>query len=331
MITRNTLLEVAYVGSRGQHIWINRNVNAVSASYIALGTTLDSLVPNPFVDASGNPLITTGSSGRINQKTITYSQLLRPFPQYGDINRFRDPAGDSIYHGATVRINRRVATGLTFQVAYTASKLIDNVTERFSGLSNFIDPNNLSLSRSVSDEDRSRVFQTSFVYQFPFGKGQRWLRKGLLSSILGNWQTSGIVSYLKGRPVVITATAATHVPGVGATAVRLYSAVLPSGQQSLDRWFDTKAFTNPAPFTLGNDSRTQPNLRGPSEQNFNLSLSRSQRLKEGVNLQFRAEFFNAFNHPRYGEPVGNVNDVNFGKIISGGNPRQIQFGLRLSF
>jgi hypothetical protein len=152
-----------------------------------------------------------------------------------------------------------------------------------------------------------------------------------LSSILGNWQTSGIVSLLKGRPVVITATAATHVPGVGATAVRLYSPVLPDGQQSLDRWFDTKAFTNPAPFTLGNDSRTQPNLRGPSEQNFNLSLSRSQRLKEGVNLQFRAEFFNAFNHPRYGEPVGNVNDVNFGKIISGGNPRQIQFGLRLSF
>jgi hypothetical protein len=331
MITRNTLLEVAYVGSRGEHIWINRNLNAVSAQYIALGTTLDSLVPNPFLDASGNPLITTGSAGRINQKTITYSQLLRPFPQYGDINRFRDPAGDSIYHGATVRINRRVATGLTFQVAYTASKLIDNVTERFSGLSNFIDPNNLSLSRSVSDEDRSRVLQTSFVYQFPFGKGQRWLRKGLLSSILGNWQTSGIVSYLKGRPVVITATAATHVPGVGATAVRLYSAVLPSGQQSLDRWFDTKAFTNPVPFTLGNDSRTQPNLRGPSEQNFNLSLSRSQRLKEGVNLQFRAEFFNAFNHPRYGEPVGNVNDVNFGKIISGGNPRQIQFGLRLSF
>jgi len=331
MLTKDTLLEVAYIGSRGEHIWINRNLNAVNASYISLGATLDSLVPNPFVDASGNPLITTGSAGRINQRTITYSQLLRPFPQYGDITRFRDPAGDSIYHGATLRINRRVATGLTFQVAYTASKMLDNVSERFSGRTSFIDPNNLWLSRSVSDEDRSQILQTNYVYQFPFGKGQRWFRKGLLSSILGNWQTSGVVSLLKGRPVIITATAATHLPGVSARAVRLYSPILPGGQQTLDRWFDTKAFMNPAPFTLGTDSRTQPNLRGPGEQNFNLSLSRSQRIKEGVNMQFRAEFFNALNHPRYGEPVGNVNDNNFGKIITGTNPRQIQLGLRFSF
>jgi len=331
MLTKNTLLEVAYIGSRGEHIWINRNLNAVGASYITLGTTLDSLVANPFVDANGNPLITTGSAGRINQKTITYSQLLRPFPQYGDITRFRDPSGDSIYHGGTLRLNRRMTTGLTMQAAYTVSKLIDNVTERFSGRSNFIDPNNLDLSRSVSDEDRSQVFQANYVYQFPFGKGQRWLTKGPLSFILGNWQTSGTVSLLKGRPVIITATAATHVPGVGATAVRLRSPILPQGQQSLNKWFDTTAFKNPDSFTLGNDSRTEPNLRGPAEKNFNLSLSRNQRLREGMNLQLRAEFFNAFNHPRYGEPVGNVNDNNFGKIITGANPRQIQFGLRFSF
>jgi len=120
------------------------------------------------------------------------------------------------------------------------------------------------------------------------------VKKGPVEFHTGYWQTSGHREPFERPPVVITATAATHVPGVGATAVRLYSPVLPAGQQSLDRWFDTKAFTNPAPFTLGNDSRTQPNLRGPAEKNFNLSLSRSQRLKEGVNLQFRAEFFKRF-------------------------------------
>ena len=113
--------------------------------------------------------------------------------------------------------------------------------------------------------------------------------------------------------------------------MRLRSPILPQGQQSLNKWFDTTAFKNPDSFTLGNDSRTEPNLRGPAEKNFNLSLSRNQRLREGMNLQLRAEFFNAFNHPRYGEPVGNVNDNNFGKIITGANPRQIQFGLRFSF
>jgi hypothetical protein len=84
-------------------------------------------------------------------------------------------------------------------------------------------------------------------------------------------------------------------------------------------------------FSLGSDSRTQPNLRGPGVSRFDIKLGRRQRIKEGVNLEFRAEFFNAFNMPQLGEPVGNLSSADFGKITSSNQARNVQFGLRLSF
>jgi hypothetical protein len=81
----------------------------------------------------------------------------------------------------------------------------------------------------------------------------------------------------------------------------------------------------------GSDSRTQPNLREPGIKSFDISLSRSQRIKERVSLQFRAEFYNAFNTTQFGGPIDNVNDLNFGKILSSAGGRNIQFGLGLSY
>ena len=322
-LANDLLLEVAYVGSRGQRIWINRNRNAVSAQYLSLGAELDAQVTNPFFG------LVPGGLGAA--RTTTRAQLLRPFPQYTDITRFRDPVGDSIYHGMTVRLDKRMKQGLSFQAAYTVSKLIDNVQERFGGRSAFIDPNNLALSRSISDEDRSQVLKINYIYELPFGQGRRWLKRGLISGLLGNWQVAGVTTFAKGRPVIITAPSNTRLPGVTAYALRLKSPVLPSGQQTPDRWFDTTAFMTAPQFSLGSDSRTQPNLRGPGVSRFDIKLGRRQRIKEGVNLEFRAEFFNAFNTPQLGEPVGNLSSADFGKITSSGQSRNVQFGLRLSY
>ncbi|HEY3136508.1 MAG TPA: carboxypeptidase regulatory-like domain-containing protein [Blastocatellia bacterium] len=322
-LTRDMIVEVAYVGSRGEHIWINRNRNAVDTKYLSMGTDLDTLVTNPFFGKI---------SGIGAQSTVRKSQLLRPFPHYTDITRFRDPIGDSIYHAFTVRVDKRFSHGLLVQGSYTISKSIDDVTERFSGRSALIDPNNLSLSRSVSDEDRPQVLKINFVYQLPFGQGRKWLGHGPFAAVFGNWQFSGIGNFQAGRPVIITASGNTHLPGVTAYAMRVKSPILPDGQQTLDRWFDKDAFLPPPQFSLGNDSRTQPNLRGPGIRRVDLSLSRTQRIKERVNLQFRGEFFNAFNTPQFGEPIGSMADQNFGRIISSvGIARQVQLGLRLAF
>jgi carboxypeptidase family protein/TonB-dependent receptor-like protein len=322
-LTRDMLVEVAYIGSRSQRIWVGRSQNAVSTDNLSLGSALNDLVPNPYFGVI--------TSGPLSTETVRRSQLLRPFPQYTEVSRFRDAVGDSIYHGMTVRVDKRLGNGLLFQAAYTVSKQINNVSENFFSRAGYIDPNNLSLSRSVGEYDRPQILALSYIYQLPLGPGKRWLKGGWAGRLLGNWQISGITNIASGVPVVITAPGATSLPGVGATAVKLKSPILPKGEQSIDRWFDTSAFAVPQPFTLGSDSRTQPNLRAPGIKTFDLMFSRSQQIKERVNLQLRAELFNAFNTPQFGEPVGGVTSRDFGKIISSGGGRSIQLGLRFSF
>src|SRR5262249_22266994 len=123
----------------------------------------------------------------------------------------------------------------------------------------------------------------------------------------------------------------TQLPGVSAYALRLHSPVLPPETQTLDAWFDRTAFMAAPPFSLGTDSRTQPDLRGPGIASFDIGIHRNQRIRERVNVQFRAEFQNACNRPQLGAPSGSVTASDFGRITSGAAPRVIQFGLRISY
>jgi hypothetical protein len=216
-------------------------------------------------------------------------------------------------------------------VAYTAGKQIDNVQERFGGRSSFIDPNNLSLSRSIGEFDRPQYITINHIYELPVGPGKRFAGRGPVASVVGRWQISGITTFGKGLPLVITGPNNTRLPGVSAAAVRLRDPVLDASARTLDRYFDTSAF-QPAPtYSMGNDSRTQPRLRGPGISTFDLSLSRSQIVRERVSIQFRAELYGAFNHPQFNEPVTSVTATNFGQITGAGGNRQVQLGLRVSF
>ena len=154
----------------------------------------------------------------------------------------------------------------------------------------------------------------NYIYEFPWGKGKRWLQQGPLAAIAGNWQLSGITTFGAGTPVVITGPNDLHLPGVGGYANRLKSAVIPADQRNIDRWFDTTAFAPAPAYTLPNGSRTEPNLRNPGINTTDLGLSRTQRIGERFNIQFRAEFFSAFNTPQFAEPNGSITNVNFGKI-----------------
>ncbi|MBO0861211.1 MAG: TonB-dependent receptor [Chloracidobacterium sp.] len=323
-ITRDLLVEVAYTGNRGEHIWINRNRNVASASNLSLGNDLFTRVPNPFVGEI---------PGTLGQPTIEKRLLLRPFPQYGDITRFRDDVGDSIYHAFTLRADKRFAQSLLFQASYTISKNISNVPERFIGRgADFIDPNNLALSRSISENDRPQRLVINYVYELPFGQGKRWLGNGWAGRILGSWQVSGITVFQSGLPLVISGACSTNLQGIGCRPIRLKDPVLSGGQKSLDQWFDPTAFALAPAFSMGNNPRTEPNLRGPGTQNFDIGLYRNQRLKkESVNLQIGADFQNAFNTPQLNDPITSIGDPNFGKILGGGNQRQIQIKVRISY
>ena len=138
--------------------------------------------------------------------------LLVPYPQYSGVSQIRGSVGDSIYHGFTLRAERSFSHGLLFQASYTAAKLIDDVNERFLGGANYINPYDLSLSRAISAADVSQRFVANYVYELPFGHGKQFLSHGIASWILGNWQTSGILSIQTGNPISISA--ACNFPGV---------------------------------------------------------------------------------------------------------------------
>jgi hypothetical protein len=321
-ILSDLLVEVAYLGSRGEHIWTNINADAASPQYLSLGSQLNQLVPNPFYGK-----ITSGS---LSPATIKESSLLIPYPQYTSINNIRGSVGDSVYHALTVRADKRFAHGLLFQTSYTFSKLIDDVQERFAGRSSFNNPYNFKLSRSVSDQDRSQIFVANFVYELPVGTGKHWVGHGVSGKVIGNWQVSGILTAENGQPVVITGPNNTQLPGIGAYAMRLHNPNLASGQ-SIDRWFDTTAFTSAPLYSLGNDSRTEPNLRNPGIFNLDLGLSRYQPITERVKLQFRAEMFNSTNKVNFSAPQGSVTATNFGQITAAAGGRAVQLALRLTY
>jgi outer membrane receptor protein involved in Fe transport len=327
------IAEAAYVGTRGLHLWSNLSRNAIPSDALAQGAALDALVPNPFFG-----VIKTGDS-LLTQSTTRASQLLKPYPHYTGVTRFRDSKGDSWYQGFTARIDRS-STVLGFAVSYTLSRQEDTVPERFGSRgSSIIDPNDLSKSKAVSEDDRTHVVTGHFIWQLPFGKGRRWANTGWVADVVGQWQVSGLASFATGRPLVITGTTTSNgvSTGLGAYAKLLGDPKLPEGQQTLDRWFNSEkdpakgaAFAQPDPFTFGTLKRTYPEVRGPKVNRLDIMLSRIQPIKK-TNLELRIEAQNIFNTPQFGEPVSAFNSVDFGRITTGGGERRMQIGLRLWF
>jgi hypothetical protein len=320
------LLEVAYVGNRGEHLWISLDQNAVSPVYLPMGAGLDVQTANPFYGQI--------ATGTLSSKTVALSQLLRPFPQYLDITNIGASVGDSIYHGLTARLQRAFKGGVLVQLAYTFSKNIDDSPSNFASQTSVINPYDLRESRSLSDWNRTQTLSSSWVWELPFGPGRHYLSKGIPGQIIGGWQLSGVLTLGTGIPVAITGPSNSRLPGVNGTVQRLHNPNLPAGEQTLNHWFDTTAFAPAALYTLGNGSRNEPNLTAPGLSNLNASLGRVFAIRERMRLQIRCDFFNALNSPPYGPPNGNITSVNFGQVttLTTASPgRIVQLGARLSF
>jgi hypothetical protein len=321
----NLLVEVAYIGSRGMRIWNNYNRSATFPDALSRGAQLNNLVPNPFFGK-----ITIGT---MSTATVRQGLLLTPYPHYaGNVSQLRASVGDSSYHGFTLRMERSFSKGLMFQLSFTGAKLIDNVNERFIGGANFINPYDLSTSRSLSAADISKRFVSNWIYELPFGKGKRFLSGGIGGMILGNWQVSGILTAQNGTPLsVVAACTFPGVAGLGCYANRTSTANQAGGEQTMDRWFDTAAFTNPGAYSFGNGSRTEPNLRNPGTFGFDSVLSRWQPIRERLRLQLRAEMYNMLNHPNLGAPNASITSTTFGVITAKNGNRNIVMALRMEF
>jgi hypothetical protein len=215
-----------------------------------------------------------------------------------------------------------------FLAGYTWSKSIDDASSWNPNSESSPwaqDPRNLRLERGRSAFDLRQRFTLSYVWEPPVRTTSR-----VANSVVAGWQLSGIVTLQTGFPT--TPSVGGDIPNAGTRITRANldgPGNLPPSQRTLDRWFNTAAFSRPASFTFGTSGRTV--IDRPGARDFDFSAMKVFRLTEKHRLQFRAEFFNFFNHPSFGGPNINVDNPGFGAIRSGGGGREGQLALKYIF
>ena len=252
-------------------------------------------------------------------------QPQRPYQPFSDILMLKG-AGDSTIHQLQLEAVKRYSSGVSLQLEYSWNRSLDN-TPIVGGPQN---PYSTANDRGNSDQVRRHIFSAAYTYDLPFGPGKAFLAKGgAAGKIVGGWQVAGITYLRTGQPFSVgfnnTGGAwyanRANVSNVGA---------LPRGERSITRWFDSSGYSVPAQFTFGNSARNL--LFGPGDIVFDVSLIKDTAITERVKTQFRAEFFNMPNHANFGNPGTNISvPSSLGRITSAGDPRQIQFGLKLLF
>ena len=332
-IAADLLVDVAYAGSRAVHLARGYDYNALPTELLALGTRLQELVDNPFYGRI--------DVGTLSQPRVQRRQLLLPFPQFTGVNVLNAAVANSVYHSLQIKVEKRLSHGQSFLVSFTAGKLIGDSNNNLAGLgvqgngTGTQDWYNLKRERSISEMDISRSLTISHVAELPFGPGRHFLKtKNVAGQILGGWNLSTIVTARTGMPLAVSAP----IPGGGnrphSTGVSAEISGDRSRNDQINRWFDTSQFTLPASFTLGNVSRTLPDVRGPGVLNFDFSLTKNVSIRERIGVQVRAEAFNAFNRPQFWMPNTAFGSLDFGRITASQQtvlPRVMQFAIKLKF
>lgn len=316
------VVEVGYMGNRGTGMPVNTAFDYLPNSARALGNDLQTQVTNPFFG-----IVTVGN---LSLPTVSRATLLDTYPQFLGASGL-DSWADSIYHAATLRVEKRFSRGLSTIISYTFSKLIDNNLGNGSngfndsGANDVQNWENIAAERAVSTSDLPQRVVVSLSYELPFGTGTT----GAVRHMVHGWQLNSIVQAQSGNVLSVTANA----PAFGGNRPNVVGD--PSLENpTINQWLNRSAFTTIQPFTFGNSPRNLPRTRTDGLFQWDFSVLKNFRVTERFKLQFRGEFFNLTNTPTFGNPGTNINAGNFGQITgiaTNTQPRQIQLGLKLYF
>ena len=313
-LTTNMIAEVSYAGSHGQRLYAFYNGNQLEGG----------IGPN------------------------------RPFPalnnQISPIATFRSNAFSN-YNALQARLERNFSNGLQFEFSYTYSHTLDDASSANLGSLNngdFRDQTKPWWEYGNADFDVRHRFTVSYIYALPFGKGKAFGKdvSAFWDQVIGSWQIAGITAASTGNYATVSDPA--NPMGVDCGGTVTYNCARanlvgnPNGKHCLPgTFFDTCAFTsNNGPAVFGNSGRNI--VRGPGFQEWDISILKNFPIREQMQLQFRAEFFNAFNHPNllWG-PIGALGQVEpvaievgtpqFGYPQAARDPRLVQFALKFVF
>jgi len=341
-LAANMLMQVAYAGNRGVHLALGfpsgsngPNMNTLAPQFRGMGNDLLALVDNPFYGK------VTGAGLTLAQAKVARQQLLRPYPLWTSVQPLYAGWGNSTYNALQASLQKRFSSGSSFVAGYTWSKTLTDSVDGFWGDALYVNSTYQDwycrrCDKAVSSYDIPHRFTFSGMQELPFGKGKRWLSAlpGVAEHVLGGWQINYVVTLSNGLPLLLKVNQNnTYFYGAGQRPnVTGVSPVLPEGQQSRDKWFNTAAFAQPANFTFGNAPRTMTAVRNDWIRNVDFSLFKNFSVKDILKIQFRSEAFNFMNTAFMGSPNTAVGSSSFG-IISGqaNSPRILQFALRIMF
>ena len=294
-LSRAAVMEVRYVGAKG--------------------TNLDTSLTN-FNSPDPDP-----TAGPANL------QARRPYPAFGRIRMWMTD-GTSDYQSLQSEFKQRGPWGLNLTVAYTLSKLNDN---QQGGLNasrgRRQNPRSLEGEYARSADDQRHRLVASYVWNIPFGSSLT----GVTGAFLKGWQLSGIGIFNSGSPIFINQDGDTlnvDSEEIRPNLVAGQDPTLPGDQRSLNRWFNTSAFTRAA-VTYGTSPRNP--VVGPGRKAVDLSLAKAFQMPNRRQIQFRVEAYNAFNWVNWGSPNGTLGNSNFGIISSASAGREMQVSLKYMF
>lgn len=310
-LTSGTVTEIAYVASLGRHLLGEREINQPTLANRAAN-------PNAYVTAV--------------VPYLGYSWFAARIPAYA-----------SNYHSLQISVQHRSHYGLTLGLAYTWSKTLTNQSNDRS--TETYDTYNPSIDYGPSTLNQPQTFVANYVYELPFYKEQH----GLVGHTLGGWELSGVTQFLSGKSLTVrqsldnfdcqTPAGATTgcIPGTYPGGLNMDVAdIAPRPDQvaplhlvkKQTQWFSTASFVD----AIGHFGNSRSgNLLGPGVELWDLSAIKNVKLGERASFQFRAEFFNAFNHTNFSVVTVNTDSPSYGQVTSAHDPRQIQLGGKLYF
>ncbi|MGB6460530.1 MAG: hypothetical protein WBG02_11245, partial [Candidatus Acidiferrum sp.] len=252
----------------------------------------------------------------------------------------------SSYNGMLVILRKKFSNGLQMDFNYTLSHSIDDLSSVVNTVTGGLicDLRNLRACRANSDFDATNMVSANWIYDLPFGHN-RYIGKdmpGWADRIVGGWSYSGIWTWRTGFPLSTTTGSfpvSNYLGGGNGSPAVLTGSMAGTGgsihnesgalQYFADPTTVLGQFSNP----LAGQSGNRNDLRGPGYWTIDAALLKNIKLTERLNLQFRAEAFNLFNHENFQPPNTNINSSTFGvlSLTAGEGARQMQFALRLEF
>lgn len=272
---------------------------------------------------------------RITSTTTTAVQANRPYPQFTNVSQLYPTDGISNYYAGFIRAEKRFSAGLNFLTTYTYAKFLTNTDDGAGGRLGdgdfYSDYYNRQNDYGPSANDVRHRFTISSVYELPFGTGKPFLSDGIAGKIFGGFSFGALGTMQTGPPFTVgTQTNNTFAFSAGAQRADLIGVPnLPGGERTVQRFFNTAAFAQPANGRFGTSGKGI--LRGDGIVNFDLSVLRNFRFTETVRLQLRAEALNAFNHTNFLLPGNTFGATDFGIVSSAREARRFQLGVRFLF